>query len=133
MDKKVLIVTLSTIICWIIYAQNGGELGQSIQRGQEVYNTTCLACHRSRGQGLEGVYPPLAKSDFLVNNPKRSIDIVLYGLNGEITVNGKKYNLDMPAQSHLSDQQVTDVLNFVRNSWGNKGRAISVAQVMARR
>jgi mono/diheme cytochrome c family protein len=133
MDKKVLIVSLLTIICWIIYAQNGGELVQSIQRGQEVYANTCKACHQDKGQGMEGVYPPLAKSDFLAKDPKRAIDIVLHGINGEILVNGKKYNLDMPAQSQLTDQQITDVLNFVRNSWGNKGKTITVAQVKASR
>jgi mono/diheme cytochrome c family protein len=133
MDKKVLILSLLTIICWIIYAQNGGELAQSIQRGQEVYTATCKACHQDKGQGMEGVYPPLAKSDFLAKDPKRAIDIVLHGINGEITVNGKKYNLDMPAQSQLTDQQITDVLNFVHNSWGNKGKIITVAQVKATR
>lgn len=133
MDKKVLIISLLTIICWIIYAQNGGVLGQSIQRGQEVYAATCKACHQDKGQGMENVYPPLAKSDFLAKDPKRAIDIVMNGLNGEIFVNGKKYNLDMPAQSQLTDQQITDVLNFVRNSWGNRGKAITVAQVKATR
>ena len=133
MDKKVLVLSLLTIIGWIIYAQNGGGLGQSIQRGQEIYTATCKVCHQENGQGMENVYPPLAKSDFLAKDPKRAIDIVLNGLNGEIIVNGKKYNLDMPAQKQLTDQQITDVLNFVRNSWGNKGRAITVAQVKATR
>lgn len=85
------------------------------------------------GQGMPGVYPPLAKSDFLARDAKRAIDIVVNGLDGEITVNGKIYNLDMPAQKQLSDQQVADVLNFVRNNWGNKGRAITIAQVKAMR
>lgn len=85
------------------------------------------------GQGLAGVYPPLAKSDFLAKNTKRAIDIVMNGIDGEIIVNGKIYNLDMPAQKQLNDQQVADVLNFVRNSWGNKGKAISVTEVKVAR
>jgi nitrite reductase (NO-forming) len=85
------------------------------------------------GLGKEGVYPPLAKSDFLAKDPKRAIGIVMNGLNGEITVNGKIYNLDMPAQTRLTDQQITDVLNFVRNTWGNKGKAITMKQVKAAR
>lgn len=85
------------------------------------------------GQGQPGVYPPLANSDFLAKDAKRAIGIVLNGLNGEITVNGKIYNLDMPAQNQLTDQQVTDVLNFVRNSWGNKGKAITAVQVKGAR
>jgi mono/diheme cytochrome c family protein len=130
--KKPLIVSLLTIFCWFIYAQTG-DLSLSIKRGEEVYATTCKACHQDKGQGMENVYPPLAKSDFLAKDPKRAIDIVVNGLNGEIVVNGKKYNLDMPAQATLSDQQISDVLNYVRNSWGNKGKAITPTQVKAAR
>ena len=83
------------------------------------------------GQGMPRVYPPLANSDFLAKDTKRAIGIVLNGLDGEIIVNGNRYNLDMPAQKQLTDQQVTDVLNFVRNSWGNKGKAITMTQVKA--
>ena len=126
--KKPMIVSLLTICCWFIYAQTG-DLALSIRRGQEVYTTTCKACHQDKGQGMENVYPPLAKSDFLAKDPKRAIGIVVNGLNGEIVVNGKKYNLDMPAQATLSDQQISDVLNYVRNSWGNKGKAITATQV----
>lgn len=133
MVKKVLIVASLIINSgWLIFAQNNSP-AQSIKRGQEVFNATCIVCHKENGQGQPGVYPPLANSDFLLKDSKRAIDIVLNGLNGEITVNGKIYNLDMPAQKQLTDQQVTDVLNFVRNSWGNKGKAITVKQVLASR
>ena len=118
--------------CWLVFAQNN-SLAQSMKRGQEVFNATCIVCHKENGQGQPGVYPPLANSDFLLKDSQRAIGIVLNGLNGEITVNGKIYNLDMPAQKQLTDQQVTDVLNYVRNSWGNKGKAIKPAQVIAAR
>jgi mono/diheme cytochrome c family protein len=132
MVKKVLMVLAILLTCsfWLVFSQNN-SLTQSIRRGQEVFNATCILCHKENGQGQPGVYPPLANSDFLLKDTKRAIDIVLNGLNGEIIVNGKIYNLDMPAQKQLTDQQVTDVLNFVRNSWGNKGKAISVTQVKA--
>jgi mono/diheme cytochrome c family protein len=131
--KKVLIILLLLISTgWLLYAQST-PLMQSIQRGQEVFNTTCKICHQENGQGLAKLYPPLAQSDFLLKDPKRAIGIVLNGLNGEITVNGNIYNMEMPAQTKLNDQQVADVLNFVRNSWGNKGKAISIGQVKAQR
>jgi len=130
MIKKALIVmVLLTGTCWLVFSQSN-SLAQSIKRGQEVFNITCKNCHKENGLGQEGVYPPLAKSDFLTKNTKRAIGIVIKGLNGEITVNGKMYNLDMPPQTQLNDQQITDVLNFVRNSWGNKGKAITTAQVL---
>lgn len=117
---------------WLVFSQSN-SLALSIKRGQEVFNATCKNCHMENGQGMPGVYPPLAKSDFLAQDTKRAIGIVVNGIDGEITVNGKIYNLDMPAQKQLSDQQVTDVLNFVRNSWGNKGKAVTAAQVKAAR
>lgn len=133
MGKKALIViTLLISTYWLVFPQ-GNSLEQSIKRGQEVFNATCKVCHMENGQGMPGVYPPLAKSDFLAQDTKRAIDIVVNGINGEITVNGKIYNLDMPAQKQLTDQQVTDVLNFVRNSWGNKGKPVTTAQVKAAR
>jgi nitrite reductase (NO-forming) len=129
MVKKALIVTvLLTSTCWLVFSQSN-SLAQSIKRGQEVFNITCKNCHKENGLGQEGVYPPLAKSDFLAKDAKRAIGIVMNGLNGEITVNGKKYNLDMPAQTQLNDQQIADVLNFVRNSWGNKGKVVTTKQV----
>ncbi|THU31548.1 cytochrome c [Niastella caeni] len=130
--KALIIIFLVTGTCWLVFSQSNSLL-QSIKRGQEVFNATCKNCHMENGQGMPGIYPPLANSDFLAKDTKRTIDIVLNGINGEIIVNGKIYNLDMPAHKQLTDQQVADVLNFVRNSWGNKGKAITVAQVKTER
>jgi mono/diheme cytochrome c family protein len=80
------------------------------------------------GQGLEDVYPPLAKSDYLMANKKRSIQQILYGVSGEIKVNGKVYSLDM-AGIELTDKEASDVLNYIRNSWGNKGVAVTPEEV----
>lgn len=84
------------------------------------------------GEGIEGVYPPLAKSDYLMADKNRSIQQVLYGVSGEMTVNGKTYNGDMPGFD-LSDEEVSDVLNYIRNTWGNKGGAITPAEIKAQR
>lgn len=133
MVKKALIVVVLITGSYLLVVAQSNSLAQSIKRGQEVFNATCKNCHQENGQGQPGVYPPLAKSDFLAKDAKRAIGIVRNGLNGEITVNGKVYNNDMPAQTQLTDQQVSDVLNFVRNSWGNKGKAITLVQVKAAR
>ena len=89
-----------------------------------MFNQTCFACHQANGQGLPGVFPPLAKSDFLMADPERAIGIVLHGLQGPLTVNGQTYNQVMTPQN-LDDEQVANVLTFVMNSWGNSGEAIS--------
>jgi len=108
------------------------DLKASIERGKEVYNAQCITCHMEKGEGIEGVFPPVAKSDYLMADKDRSIRQILQGASGEMTVNGKTYNGEMPAID-LTDEQVSDVLNYVRNSWGNKGPAVTPAEVKAQR
>lgn len=108
------------------------DLKASIERGQEVYNMNCTSCHMEKGEGIEGAFPPLAKSDYLMADKNRSIKQILEGASGEMTVNGKTYNGEMPPID-LTDEQVSDVLNYVRNSWGNKGAAVTPAEVKAQR
>ena len=81
------------------------------------------------GEGLAETFPPLAQSDYLMKETKKSIAIVLEGGADEIVVNGKTYSAPMPAFSSLNDQEVADVLNYVRNTWGNKAVSIAPKQV----
>jgi nitrite reductase (NO-forming) len=103
-----------------------------MKRGKEVYILHCQNCHMENGQGMEGVNPPLAKTTYL-KDAKKNIGIILKGQTGEVVVNGKKYNAIMNPMDYLDDQQIADVLNYVRNSWGNKYPYISPAQVKAER
>src|SRR6478609_8358476 len=89
------------------------DLKASITRGKDVYVANCMSCHMEQGEGIEDVYPPLAKSDYLMADKKRSINQVLKGLTGEIKVKGKIYNGEMLGID-LSDQEVSDVLNYIR-------------------
>lgn len=98
--------------------------------GKDKYMATCVACHQANGQGIEGAFPPLAKSDYLNADVDRAIDIVLHGKTGEITVNGKKYNSVMTAQA-LSDEEVANVLTYVYNSWGNSKKEVTPEMVQA--
>ena len=98
--------------------------------GKRVYESVCAACHMNEGQGVENVFPPLAKSDYLNADKKRAIRIVSHGLSGPIIVNGKKYDSVMPAFS-LSDNDVASVLTYVLNSWGNSGGDITADEVRA--
>jgi mono/diheme cytochrome c family protein len=108
------------------------DLKASISRGQEIYSANCIACHMEKGEGLEGVYPPLAKSDYLMADKKRSIIQVLNGVKGPMKVNRMDYDGEM-AGFELSDNEVSDVLNYVRNSFGNKGGAVLPTEVLAAR
>lgn len=131
-SKYRILITLSIITFSIpffgLQKKQKFDLKASIQRGEAVYSANCLSCHMDNGQGIEGVYPPVAKSDYMMADKKRSIREVLYGVSGEIKVNGIVYNSDMPGYD-LSDEETSDVLNYIRNTWGNKGEAVTPAEV----
>ena len=105
-------------------------LDQQIKAGGALFNGTCSVCHQANGQGIEGVFPPLAGSDLLAATPKRAIHIVLNGLSGPLTVNGKTYNSVMPPMSQLNDDELANILTYVTHSWENKGTdAFSAAEI----
>lgn len=104
------------------------DLKASVARGKEVYISYCISCHMEQGEGIESVYPPLAKSDYLMADKKRSIQQLLNGVSGPMKVKGVTYDSEMSAFD-LSDQEASDVLNYVRNSFGNKGEAVRPEEV----
>jgi nitrite reductase (NO-forming) len=99
-----------------------------MEKGKRVFTQTCLACHQPEGQGLAGVFPPLAKSDFLMADKSRAITALIQGMSGPITVNGQNYNGVMPPVM-INDEQVAQVLTYVRNSWGNEGDIVTLDEV----
>ncbi len=103
----------------------------SIARGKKVYETYCLACHQADGTGVPRLNPPLVKTSFVLGDKKMLIGIVLNGLDEEIEIDGEVYNNVMASHDFLKDQEIADVLTFVRNSFGNKASAISPAEVAA--
>ena len=132
MLKHFIICVIFTGISVSVYSQSF-NLKASIERGKEVYALECQSCHMQEGEGLPGVYPPVAKTDYLKQPTPFLINIILKGQTGEIVVNGTKYNTPMPAQDYLSDEKVSDVLNYIRNTWTNKGAAITPEQVKTQR
>jgi nitrite reductase (NO-forming) len=104
------------------------SLADQMAAGERVYKQTCLACHQASGQGIPGVFPPLAQADYLNADHDRAAAYVMFGKQGPITVNGVQYNQIMTPQN-ISEQQVADVLTFVLNSWGNKGGQVQVKRV----
>ena len=105
---------------------------QDANKGKAIYSKTCIACHQANGQGIPNAFPPLAKSDYLNKDVNRAIKVVLNGLSGPITVNGKKYTTPMPAQV-LNDQEIADVLTYVYANWGNSKKVVTPAMVKAQR
>lgn len=105
----------------------------SMQRGKKVYDTYCLACHQADGSGVPRMNPPLKQTPYVMGDKKRLINVILKGLNEEVEINGQFYDNPMPPQPQLTDQQVADVLTYVRNSFGNKNSAVTIAEVKAMR
>lgn len=99
--------------------------------GKEIYTDFCMQCHGANGKGDTKNFPSLAGSDWLTNKRNQSIAAVKYGQSGEIVVNKIKFNNSMPAMG-LSDQEVTDVMNYIMTSWGNKQtKIVTVKEVAA--
>jgi len=104
---------------------------QRISAGSVLYNGTCSVCHQQNGEGLAGVFPPLANSDYLMADTRRAIEVVLNGLTGPVTVNGSDFNSVMPPMSQLNDDEIANILTFALNSWGNEDGVISSDDVAA--
>ncbi|TMI96671.1 MAG: cytochrome c [Bacteroidetes bacterium] len=132
MRKTLLLTGIFTPMIFLAFKFQDKNLQESMKRGKEVYMIHCQNCHMENGQGMEGVNPPLAKTAYL-KDAKKNIGYILNGQTGEITVNGKKYNAIMNPLNYLDDIQIADVLNYVRNSWGNKYPIVTPAQVKAER
>lgn len=96
--------------------------------GEKVYMASCVACHQDSGEGLEGAFPPLAGSDYLLADKDRAIDIAANGMDGEIVVNDVTYNSIMAPQG-LSNEEVKDVVNYILNAWGNDGGEVTLDDV----
>ena len=101
---------------------------ERILAGLNVYGRNCAACHMPTGTGVPGAFPPLVKSDYLNADVDRSIGAVLHGLQGEVTVNGNKFNSIMPTLG-LNDEDVANVLTYVYSVWDNSGVEVKPEQV----
>jgi mono/diheme cytochrome c family protein len=111
-----------------------GGLKLSVDRGKAVYTLQCLACHQIDGGGVPHLNAPLDGATQVVNNNKeRLIRIVLKGLADNVELDGEYYSKKMLPHKDLTDQQIADVLTYVRNSWTNKASAVTPAEVKAAR
>jgi mono/diheme cytochrome c family protein len=102
--------------------------------GAALYASLCAACHQANGQGLAGVFPPLAGAEWVTGKDSTAAAIVLHGVSGPLTVKGQAYNGAMPAfGGQLDDAQIAAVLSHVRSQWGNSAPAVSPATVAGTR
>jgi len=101
-----------------------------LTKGKEVY-AKCVACHQENGEGVEGSFPPLANSDYLLADKTRAIKDIINGLEGDITVNGTTYGTIAMTANDLTEEETVDVMNYILNSWGNNGGTVTLEDVAA--
>jgi nitrite reductase (NO-forming) len=121
----------SFALCFLAAAAVAAPDAASLERGKAVYSRTCIACHQPTGMGLPPVFPPLAGSEWVSKDASIAVRNIVNGMQGPVTVKGVTYNSMMPPVAGLSDKDIADVVNYVNNTWGNKGPTVTEEEVKA--
>jgi mono/diheme cytochrome c family protein len=96
----------------------------SIRKGKTVYVKYCLSCHQQDGSGVPAMNPSLRRNHFVTGKGSKVIQVVLHGLNG-VEIDDNDYSNTMPSfENVLKDQQIADVLNYVRSNFGNRSKVL---------
>ena len=98
-------------------------------KGKELFGTICIACHQANGAGLPGLAPSLVDSEWVTGPTDRIVRIVLQGLTGPIEVGGSTWQMEMPAVTFFTDEQLAALLTYVRREWQNDGTAVKASEV----
>ncbi|MGV3504821.1 MAG: c-type cytochrome [Adhaeribacter sp.] len=97
--------------------------------GKQLYTQQCASCHMDDGSGLRSLIPPLAGADYLTKHRDQLPCLIRHGQQGEIVVNGVHYNRPMPASKDLQEVHITNILNYIQTSFGNKNELFTVEEV----
>jgi mono/diheme cytochrome c family protein len=104
----------------------------SASDGGAIYIANCSSCHQTDGKGVPGAFPPLAGNPVVTGNPVAVVAIVKNGLEGRLVVNGQAYSGIMPGwRGLLSDEQLADVITYIRGSWKNQASGVSISDVQS--
>lgn len=104
---------------------------QPYSQGKVLYERQCARCHGADGKGFEKLYPPLAQADFLVNHQEELACIIWNGLQGKIVVNGQEYEQVMMGNRNLNSIEITNIINYINNDWGNETDYVTLKTVEA--
>ena len=102
---------------------------QDSMAGKKVYESYCMVCHQDNGAGINGTFPPLAGADYLLADKQRSLKHLIHGFKDSITVNGIEYRGNVMPDFDLTEKQFQDVMNYILNTWGNKGGIVTLDDV----
>lgn len=132
MSKRTVTHIAFVVGCFLILSscQTQEEIKRQkyITEGILLYQTNCANCHQRDGKGLAALYPPIAGSDYLAKKDS-VIYIIRHGQQGPILVNGKRYNRPMPAQNHLSNLEIAEIVTYIYAEWGNSREIVDAKYV----
>ncbi len=100
-----------------------------VDPGKIVYEKNCLSCHQSDGSGVPGMNPPLSKVSWVTGNKVKLIQTVVQGISTPLEIDGEVYHNPMPSHDILTNQQIADVLTYIRSHFGNSASAVTAAEV----
>ena len=103
--------------------------GAKVLPGKAVYTQNCLTCHQADGSGVPNMHPPLGPGSWVEKDPKELIAIMMKGLSGKIEVNDEEYKNFMPSHAKLTDEEIADVLTYIRASFGNNLSSVTPEMV----
>jgi len=126
--KKILLLSFIAVAVFS-FREGALPVQDQMARGKKVYESYCLACHMADGGGVPRMNPPLTKTVYVLGDKKRLIGIVLNGMDEPLEIDGETYSNVMAPHNFLKDQEIADVLTYVRNSFGNKASAITAEEV----
>lgn len=99
------------------------------EEGKAIYTDNCVTCHQANGSGVPRLNPPLIETEYVLGDKEKLIGILLNGSAVGLEIKGKTYSNNMPSFDYLSDQQIADVLTYVRSNFGNDAEAITPSEV----
>jgi mono/diheme cytochrome c family protein len=125
MKKLLFSLTVLAATVSLAKADDAFDLKASIERGKTIYMQTCIACHQPTGLGVPGAFPPLAGTEYTQGPARRMVAMTLKGVNPPLKVKEMTYAVPMPPLPTqfpilADDNKLADVINYVRNSFGNK-------------
>lgn len=110
-------------------ARPAAGLASSIASGNKLFTAHCVSCHQADGGGVQNMNPPLIKTKYVLGDKVKLAGIVLNGFSDNVEIEGNTYSNTMPSLSVLKDKEIADILTYVRNSFGNKASAVTMADV----
>ncbi|QNL48571.1 cytochrome c [Olivibacter sp. SDN3] len=125
------LLAILTIVLIIGSCQGEEQIkkAQFFTNGKSLYTSKCENCHNNDGEGLGNLYPPLTDTNFIKQHRPNLPCIVKYGMSKTITINGRGFDTEMPANISLTDQEIAYILTYVGNSFGNELGLITTEEV----